>query len=154
MAVGAAEVAAAAVAVVRVIRHTVLRPSPAAFHRQRTESASDQIARDSPVRESVQLIKDVPFDFVYLKERNAVYAVYNQSSDGDGETVPSTVDGIAYPVHPLQITAMGMLAADSLNLEDLADACARAPRERLRCRSSTRCNLACAGQMQEIPDTV
>jgi kynurenine formamidase len=45
--------------------------------------------------------------------------------DGDGETVPSTVDGIAYPVHPLQITAMGMLAADSLNLEDLADACAR-----------------------------
>jgi kynurenine formamidase len=48
--------------------------------------------------------------------------------DGDGETVPSTVDGIAYPVHPLQITAMGMLAADSLNLEDLADACAREQR--------------------------
>ncbi len=48
--------------------------------------------------------------------------------DGDGETVPSTVDGIAYPVHPLQITAMGMLAADSLNLEDLADACAREER--------------------------
>lgn len=44
--------------------------------------------------------------------------------DGDGETIPSTVEGIAYPIHPLQITAMGMLAADSLNLEDLADACA------------------------------
>ena len=44
--------------------------------------------------------------------------------DGDGETVPSTVDGILYPVHPLQITAMGMLAADSLDLEDLAEACA------------------------------
>jgi kynurenine formamidase len=43
--------------------------------------------------------------------------------DGDGETVPSTVAGIAYPIHPLQITAMGMLAADSLNLEDLAEAC-------------------------------
>ena len=48
--------------------------------------------------------------------------------DGDGETVPSTVDGIAHPVHPLQITAMGMLTADRLNLEDLADACAREER--------------------------
>ncbi len=44
--------------------------------------------------------------------------------DGDGETVPSTVEGIAYPIHPLQITAMGMLAADSLDLEDLARTCA------------------------------
>ena len=44
--------------------------------------------------------------------------------DGDGETVPSTVMGIDYPIHALQITAMGMAVADSLNLEDLADACA------------------------------
>jgi kynurenine formamidase len=43
--------------------------------------------------------------------------------DGDGEAIPSTVEGIDYPIHPLQITAMGMLASDSLNLEDLADAC-------------------------------
>ncbi|MGC9961313.1 MAG: cyclase family protein [Acidimicrobiales bacterium] len=43
--------------------------------------------------------------------------------DGDGETVPSTVEGIAYPIHPLQITAMGMLASDSLDLEGLAAAC-------------------------------
>jgi kynurenine formamidase len=43
--------------------------------------------------------------------------------DGDGETVPSTVDGLADPIHPLQITAMGMLAADSLQLEELANAC-------------------------------
>jgi kynurenine formamidase len=43
--------------------------------------------------------------------------------DGDGETVPSNVEGIRYPIHPLQITAMGMLAADSLQLEDLATAC-------------------------------
>ena len=48
--------------------------------------------------------------------------------DGDGETVPSTVEGIAYPVHPLQITAMGMLAADSLDLEELAEACAEEQR--------------------------
>jgi hypothetical protein len=28
-----------------------------------------------------------------------------------------------YPIHPLQIAAMGMLASDSLQLEDLARAC-------------------------------
>jgi kynurenine formamidase len=43
--------------------------------------------------------------------------------DGDGETVPSTVVGMRFPIHPLQITAMGMLTSDSLQLEDLADAC-------------------------------
>lgn len=44
--------------------------------------------------------------------------------DGDGETVPSTVEGILYPIHPLQIVAMGMAVSDSLNLEDIAAACA------------------------------
>jgi kynurenine formamidase len=43
--------------------------------------------------------------------------------DGDGETVPSTVDGILYPIHPLQVVAMGMAVSDSLNLEDIATAC-------------------------------
>jgi|SRR5579875_1611131 kynurenine formamidase len=43
--------------------------------------------------------------------------------DGDGETVPSNVAGMLYPIHPLQVTAMGMFAADSLQLEDLAAAC-------------------------------
>ena len=43
--------------------------------------------------------------------------------DGDGETVPSTVDGILYPIHPLQIVAMGMAVSDSLNLEDIASTC-------------------------------
>lgn len=43
--------------------------------------------------------------------------------DGDGETVPSVVDGIAYPIHPLQVVAMGMLVSDSLQFEDLVDAC-------------------------------
>ena len=42
----------------------------------------------------------------------------------DGETVPSNVEGVLYPIHPLQVTAMGMLAADSLQLEDVARACA------------------------------
>ena len=43
--------------------------------------------------------------------------------DGDGEAIPSCVDGMAYPIHPLQIVAMGMLTADSLQFEDLARAC-------------------------------
>lgn len=43
--------------------------------------------------------------------------------DGDGEAIPSSVDGVGYPIHPLQIVAMGMLASDSLDLEDLAGAC-------------------------------
>lgn len=43
--------------------------------------------------------------------------------DYDGEVVPSTVDGMLYPIHVLQIAAMGMLAADLLQLEDLARLC-------------------------------
>ncbi len=44
--------------------------------------------------------------------------------DGDGETVPSNVEAMPYPIHPLQLTAMGMCISDSLNLEDVAKACA------------------------------
>jgi kynurenine formamidase len=44
--------------------------------------------------------------------------------DGDGETVPSNVEGMLYPIHALQVTAMGMFVSDSLQLEDLARACA------------------------------
>lgn len=43
--------------------------------------------------------------------------------DGDGEAVPSTVEGMLYPIHPLQIVAMGMAVSDSLNLEEVARAC-------------------------------
>ena len=43
--------------------------------------------------------------------------------DGDGETVPSNVEAMPYPIHPLQITAMGMCVSDSLQLEDVAKAC-------------------------------
>ena len=43
--------------------------------------------------------------------------------EGDGEVVPSYVEGIEYPIHPLQIAAMGMACADSLQLEELAAAC-------------------------------
>lgn len=43
--------------------------------------------------------------------------------DGDGEAVPGTVEGMVYPIHALQIVAMGMLASDSHQFEDLAQAC-------------------------------
>jgi kynurenine formamidase len=43
--------------------------------------------------------------------------------DGDGEAVPSVVEGITYPIHPLQVAAMGMLVSDSLQFEELAPAC-------------------------------
>lgn len=43
--------------------------------------------------------------------------------DGDGEVLPSVVDGITYPIHPLQVVAMGMLVSDSLQFEDLVRAC-------------------------------
>jgi hypothetical protein len=44
--------------------------------------------------------------------------------DGDGEAVPGSVEGMPSPVHALQIAAMGMLTSDSLQLEELAAACA------------------------------
>jgi len=43
--------------------------------------------------------------------------------DGDGEVVPSNVEGVAYPIHTLQICAMGMIAADSLQFEELVKVC-------------------------------
>jgi kynurenine formamidase len=48
--------------------------------------------------------------------------------DGDGETVPSVVEGIPYPIHALQITAMGMACADSLQFEELAAVCEKEKR--------------------------
>jgi hypothetical protein len=43
--------------------------------------------------------------------------------DGDGETVPSNVEGVGYPVHALQIAAMGMACSDSLQFEELVPIC-------------------------------
>lgn len=43
--------------------------------------------------------------------------------DGDGEAVPSGVEGVAYPIHALQIAGMGMACADNLDLENLANLC-------------------------------
>jgi kynurenine formamidase len=61
-----------------------------------------------------------PYALTLLHERKVAVFL----PDGDGEVVPSLVEGIPYPIHPLQITAMGMLCADSLQFEELAQVCA------------------------------
>jgi kynurenine formamidase len=43
--------------------------------------------------------------------------------DGDGETVPCSVEGVGHPVHAVQIASMGLACADSLQLEELTKAC-------------------------------
>lgn len=60
-----------------------------------------------------------PYALTLLQERKVAAFL----PDGDGETVPAQVDGIYYPIHPLQVTAMGMCVADSLQFEDLLKVC-------------------------------
>lgn len=43
--------------------------------------------------------------------------------DGDGETIPSNVEGVCYPIHAIQLLAMGMVCADSLQFEELVPIC-------------------------------
>jgi hypothetical protein len=35
--------------------------------------------------------------------------------DGDDEAVPSSVEGMLFPIHPLQITDMGMVTAGTVS---------------------------------------
>ncbi len=44
-------------------------------------------------------------------------------SDGNNDTAPSTTEGVAFPVHALAITAMGLHLLDYLQFEDLAPVC-------------------------------
>ncbi len=60
-----------------------------------------------------------PYALTFLHERKIAVFL----PDGDGETVPAAVEGINYPIHPLQVTAMGMCVADSLQFEDLVKVC-------------------------------
>jgi kynurenine formamidase len=43
--------------------------------------------------------------------------------DGDGEAIPSHVEGVGSPMHALQIAAMGMACGDNMQLEDLSREC-------------------------------
>ena len=49
-------------------------------------------------------------------------------SDGNGDTAPSTTEGVAFPIHVLAINAMGVHLLDYLALEELREACASSER--------------------------
>jgi kynurenine formamidase len=54
-------------------------------------------------------------------------------SDGNGDTAPSLVEGVAYPVHVLAINALGLMLMDYLQLEELAPACEQSRRWSFLC---------------------
>jgi len=60
-----------------------------------------------------------PYSLLLLHERRVAAFL----PEGDGEVVPGYVEGMRSPIHVLQVTAMGMLCADSLQLEELAAVC-------------------------------
>lgn len=60
-----------------------------------------------------------PYSLTLLHERKIAVFL----PDGDGEVVPGPMEEIQYPIHPLQVTAMGMVVADSLQFEELAQVC-------------------------------
>jgi kynurenine formamidase len=83
-------------------------------HRRRLELGSWAVGYDGEGRAGLH-VSAIPL----LHERK-VAAFF---PDGDGETVPSNVEGVAYPIHALQIAAMGMVCADSLQFEELVQVC-------------------------------
>lgn len=54
-------------------------------------------------------------------------------TDGNGDTAPSLVAGVDYPVHVLAVQALGMMLMDYLQFEDLAPACERSGRWSFLC---------------------
>jgi kynurenine formamidase len=60
-----------------------------------------------------------PHSLTLLHERKVAVFL----PDGDGEVVPGPMKEIQYPIHPLQVAAMGMVVADSLQFEELAQVC-------------------------------
>ncbi|GGY12560.1 cyclase family protein [Streptomyces anandii] len=62
-----------------------------------------------------------PTAMTFLAEREVAVL----GSDGNNDTAPGAVRGVAFPVHVLAIHAMGLHLLDYLRLEDLAPLCAR-----------------------------
>ncbi len=60
----------------------------------------------------------------YLAERQVAVL----GSDSNSDTAPSLVEGVAFPVHVLAITAMGMYLLDYLQFDDLISHCEAAGR--------------------------
>ncbi len=65
----------------------------------------------------------------YLAERQ----VAALGSDSNSDTAPSTVDGVAFPVHVLAINALGLHLLDYLQFDDLVPACEAAGRWSFLC---------------------
>ncbi|MFJ8660563.1 cyclase family protein [Streptomyces sp. NPDC093795] len=70
-----------------------------------------------------------PTALEFLAER----AVSVLGGDGNNDTAPSAVEGIAFPVHVLAVQAMGIHLMDYLRFEDLAAVCAGAGRWSFLC---------------------
>jgi kynurenine formamidase len=54
-------------------------------------------------------------------------------SDGNNDTAPSAVDGVAFPVHVLAVNAMGVHLLDYLRFDDLVALCDEAGRWSFLC---------------------
>jgi kynurenine formamidase len=70
-----------------------------------------------------------PLAMEYLAERQVAIL----GSDGNSDTAPSVVDGVAFPVHVLAINAMGMHLLDYLQFDDLVPLCEAAGRWSFLC---------------------
>ena len=53
--------------------------------------------------------------------------------DSNGDTAPSIVDGVAFPVHVLAINALGLYLLDYLQFDDLLPVCEAAGRWSFLC---------------------
>ncbi len=82
--------------------------APVAADADTAEQSSWMRARDEAhVPQATPLHgKDVPFDFVWLADKRTVYAVYNQCSDGDTETVAAFAARLASSSTPIRSTAL------------------------------------------------
>jgi kynurenine formamidase len=70
-----------------------------------------------------------PAAMEYLAERG----VAALGSDGNSDTAPSVVDGVAFPVHVLAINAMGLHLLDYLQFDDVLPVCKAAGRWSFLC---------------------
>jgi kynurenine formamidase len=63
----------------------------------------------------------------------AEHQVAALGSDGNSDTAPSAVDGVAFPIHVLAINAMGLHLLDYLQFDDLVPVCEAAGRWSFLC---------------------
>ena len=63
----------------------------------------------------------------------AEHRVAALGSDGNSDTAPSAVEGVAFPVHVLAINAMGLHLLDYLQFDDLLPLCKAAGRWSFLC---------------------